>query len=921
MKQARLIVMLFVGVMTAYVLHETGVLQRSERSLEAARMSLSPRNASGEIVLVAIDGRSIDAIGTWPWPREVYAKTLERVIELGATEVFFDIDLSSPSTLASDEKFAEALAAARGKVILPAFTRSSMLGSTTRIARESFPLPRFRDLSWVASVNVRPDSDGRVRQYYWGHYKGGVPISSAGAVLAGEFGPPGTSFTMNFGIRPESIPIVSLTDVIDGTIGQGAFEGKSVVVGSQAVELRDHFTVPVHGVIPGPLLHILAAETLKANIALTSLSITAPFLLVAAIAIAIAISSIGRRPLALAGVLAGVAVILEVIAFVLHKRFSVVLPTALLHLTLLSIIIVVMGCELNLRRWLINGFRREARNSRNVMQQVVTDSADAILIVDEGGAILDANERAHDLFSLEGGFHQGIGFNEVLPDKLAAATHGAMADLRAGHIIPRRTLRIVWCKDREVHLECTVTPSRRERADNLDYDDDGGAIACITVRDVTAAHAQLERLDRLARIDALTGALNRAEFVRFLGETLGEQEQIILAINLHRFQTVNTTLGRNIGDHVLSALVKRLADEVPGAAGVGRLGGDVFAVAYPGREDVDAVTGKVIAATAAPFKVEGARVHVRIRVGVAVASVGADPSKAVEQAENALDTARTTAGPVTRRYDGTTAAAQERARQIERALSTAVANDELYIVYQPQVDLRTKSVVGVEALIRWKNPELGQVSPAELIPVAESSGFISELGRWVLRRACFEAARWPLSVPVAINVSPLQLQGEEIVEEVKEALYKSELCPQRLFLEVTESVFVSRRDSVMKVFDTLRLMGVRLALDDFGAGYSSLGYLPRMPIDKLKLDRMFMTGLEDGKPTRAIISSVVSMCQAMDIKLLCEGVETEKQMRELLDLGCEQAQGYHISRPMELIDLVEWLRTFQRESRMIHEVA
>jgi diguanylate cyclase (GGDEF)-like protein len=894
-----------------FALDRAGAFLWAERLAVEARMAAAARNASGRIIFVAIDHRSIRDMEAWPWPREAHATLLRQLIELGATEVFLDIDLSAPSNPASDTNLADALAEAGGKVILPVFKQAEGIGRHSEAVSENLPLKLFRDHTWIASVNVTPGPDGRVWRYPWGQVIDGGQVGSAGAVIAGRLRPPDADFGVNYAIMPSSVPTISAIDVLKGRLDRHSIEGRSVVVGAYAAELGDYVAVPVHGVVAGPLLHILAAETLMANAALIPLERTPPFLAVAALAFALALSPLGRRPILLAGALGAIGAAIEILAFVLQTRIAVVLPTPLLHASLVVVATTIAVRELDLRRWLVQGFRIEARNSRNVLKQVVTDSSDAILIVEETGAVLEMNGRAHELFGPAQNARQPLEFDAFLPPDLSEVTRNAMTSLRIGHTIPKKIVRMLWIEESGLHLECSVTPSRLERRGQGIEFQEHDIVACITVRDVTITHEQQKRLDYLARFDALTGSLNRTEFLQRLNDALFIADHAVFAVNLHRFKTINATMGRTIGDRVLCALVERLMQAAPSTVGIGRLGGDVFAAARPGlnRADAEATADALIAAVAVPFEVDGVKVYVSARVGIAFARASGDAGTVVDQAELALDAARESAGPTVRHFDDSTSSAQERSRRIERALWTAISNCEFYIAYQPQVELRGSCVIGVEALTRWQHPTMGNIPPCEFIPVAESSGFIKTLGRWVLEQACTDAARWPISVPVAVNVSPLQFQCGDVVADVRRALSASQLPPNRLCLEITESNFVAKSDSVMRSLLELRELGVRLVLDDFGAGFSSFGYLTTLPIDKLKLDRMFAHGLEDGAATGAIVATVVTLCRELGLELLCEGVETSEQKDRLGALGCQQAQGYLFSRPLVHSDLLNWFQS------------
>ena len=897
-----------------FAIDRAGAWRAAERFLTEVRMAAAPRAASGDIVFVAIDNRSIREIGTWPWKRETHAEILRRLVDLGAAEILFDMDFSTPSDPVADALFADALMEAGGKVVLSAFKQEEGVDTSESPLAETLPLNAFRERAWLASVNVAPGPDGRLWRYPFAQDLDRGRIASAAAVLAERFGTPGADFAVNYAIAPSTVPVHAAIDVLEGRVGRDAIEGRSVVFGAHAAELRDNIAVPVHGTIPGALVHILAAETLAADIALVPIRKVLPFLAVAVLAVGLAMSPWGRRASLIAGAFGAIALIVEAAALLLQARSAIVLPTPVLHATLLAIGGTALARELDLRRWLAEGLGIEARNGQRVLRRVITDSSDAVIVVEEAGRILEMSARAQTLFGGHGG-EDAPGFDTLLPARVAAMAREAMGEFRSGRANHKEERRVTMNSGGEdLHFDIAVTPSRIELRSSASATEADRLIACVTMRDVTLAHKQKLRLDHLARFDVLTGALNREEFLGRLDAALATHDHAVFAINLHRFKTVNATLGRRVGDSVLRALIARIEGVDPRLRGAARLGGDVFAVACldVGRAEAEALANVLVARASDPFEVEGTTVHVGARVGIALAPRGGSASAALDQAEQALDAARQSSGPAVRHFEAWISSTQERSRQVERALWSAIEDDEFFLAYQPQVDLRRSCIVGVEALARWRHRSMGDISPAEFIPVAESSGFIEHLGPWVLGRACRDAATWESGMPVAVNVSPLQLQHGDLVADVRQALEASGLDPERLCLEITESSFVSRSNDVLNVLVELRRMGVRLALDDFGAGFSSFGYLARLPIDKLKLDRMFARDLESNGTTGAIIASVVALCRELGFELLCEGVETTEQAMRLSSLGCQQAQGYHFGKPRhaaEILDVVQDARS------------
>ena len=394
-----------------------GYLQPSNNLIAEQRMAFAQRPASGDIIHLAIDKKSLDGIGVWPWPRAVHARIIEELIAHDVAAIALDIDFSSASSPEADRSLARALAAAGGSVILPVFLQSGSAKRGDASVGRNMPLPMFRDHAWLAAANVAPDSDGVVRRFAYSVRLGDTDIPSLPALLAGEMGATGTEFAINFAIAPESVAAFSVVDLLEGRIGAEELSGRSVVVGAHAMELGDRFNVPVHGIISGPLLQILAAETIAQGI------IPVPVesrLLLLGVAALIIFSTFSRRLVALQGKLlafAAAAVALEFAGFLLLARYAVMLPTAGAHLALVASAIVLGLNELDLRGWLLRVARATASNTQLVLERIIDDSSDAVLVVAEDDSIVEMSRYARRLFG--SGENGTLRLNQLAPKELA----------------------------------------------------------------------------------------------------------------------------------------------------------------------------------------------------------------------------------------------------------------------------------------------------------------------------------------------------------------------------------------------------------------------------------------------------------------------------------------------------------------------
>ena len=411
------------------------------------------------------------------------------------------------------------------------------------------------------------------------------------------------------------------------------------------------------------------------------------------------------------------------------------------------------------------------------------------------------------------------------------------------------------------------------------------------------------RITHLAHYDALTDLPNRALFHdrlkgEFAASAAGEQFAV-LYLDIDEFKSVNDSLGHLIGDELLKSVAVTLRRCVGPSDFVARLGGDEFAIiqtAVKTVADVTDLVARVFEAIRQPYECLGHQVTTDASIGIALAPQhGADFDQILKNADLAMYAAKA-AGRRTHRFFEPEMDARVKARRsLEMDLRQAIADGALEVQYQPCVSLRDNRITGCEALLRWRHPERGVISPAEFIPIAEDTGLINQLGEWVLTTACAEAATWPDDISLAVNVSPVQFRSGTFALKILSALAASGLPASRLELEITEAVLIRDDEAALAILHQLRAIGVRIALDDFGTGYSSLSYLHKFPFDKIKIDRCFVNDIADAGGTSSIVKAVVDIAAARSMITTAEGVETEQQRDMLRALGCSEMQGWLFS--------------------------
>jgi diguanylate cyclase (GGDEF)-like protein len=430
---------------------------------------------------------------------------------------------------------------------------------------------------------------------------------------------------------------------------------------------------------------------------------------------------------------------------------------------------------------------------------------------------------------------------------------------------------------------------------------DGGWVT--THEDITERKRAEERITHLAHYDALTDLPNRALFHEQLKRKLaciapGEQLAVIY-IDIDEFKSINDSLGHLIGDELLKSVAVSLGCCVKETDFVARLGGDEFAVvqtAIKDQQGVGDLVARIYRSIREPYECLGHRVTTDASIGIALAPQhGGDLDQLLKNADLAMYAAKA-AGRRTARFFEPEMDARVKARRIlEVDLRQAIVEGGLEVYYQPCVSLADNKITGCEALLRWRHPVRGMIPPSEFIPVAEETGMINELGKWVLTTACLEAATWPGHIKLAVNVSPIQFKDDTFALKVVAALAASGLPASRLELEITEAVLIRDDETALAILHQLRATGVRIALDDFGTGYSSLSYLQRFPFDKIKIDRCFVADIADPEGSSSIVRAVVSIAAARNITTTAEGVETDEQRSLLRTLGCTEMQGYLFS--------------------------
>ncbi len=681
--------------------------------------------------------------------------------------------------------------------------------------------------------------------------------------------------------------------MLNGELTRKEIAGRSFLIGAAAAELGDHFAVPLHKVIPGVMIHAIAAETLLQGVAIVPVS--AAWLLLPLLVLLGALHFVGQhnawRLVSLA-FLSSLGV--EVGAQLIYWQSFYFVPTGMVHPALIMLAIGRLAKSVDLSRILIKRQEVQMENSERFRQHIFENSSDGFLAINGKGDIVFQSEVAKSLL--------GPG---KLPDGVMATAQGVMTQ---GSSTPRLDQLTVSGPAERKSLELHANSSELQSLDeNLNRVSE--PLALITVRDVTDLKRKQRQIEYLSRHDDRTSALRRHSFCEAIEGRLGNAESFgILAIALRRLTTINATLGRDIGDQIISEAVRRLQDASVNLGEIARLEGNVLGAVVPELADertLDQDCNRIREFLTRPYVVGGSQIQIEVSIGY----IRSDPTRNwdgegyLSRAQDALASSKESSTYVSSAYNSADSERRERSRRIEHALNHALENDEFYLLYQPQYSLVDQTLIGAEALIRWESPEFGSVSPIDFVPIAESSGFITELGHFVLERSIEAAAALPQHLIISPNVSAFQLLSADFPSRVSSLLGQYGLAPRRLCLELTESEFLNPESEAVERMRSLQSMGVTWALDDFGTGYSSLSYLKDLPFDKVKLDRAFLKDIFDEPKAQIALRSLVQLVQGFGKTLLCEGAETKKEVDLLAKFGCDSVQGYYFGRPETFAEL------------------
>ncbi len=916
-------------VVSVLALGDLALVKRADLwSYDLLEPVFRPAAGPAESVIVAVDERTLSALGQWPWDRSVHARMVDILTEAGAAAITMSILFSEPAS--GDHALALAMEQS-GRVVLPVAPRMPEPGFPAVL--EILPIPPLSDAAAaLGHVDVELDADALARRTYFRAGSGSprwdaLALAALKLVRADHQGKrldahhrswvkPVTAAWHRSGELLLPFPdgrlapqVLSYFDVLSQPIPARGLAGRAVFVGTTASGLDAGLSTPASPEgqpMSAVEFHARAFEALRKDIGYRTagmpltLSLSLAFLLVPTLVYPL----IGMRAAIGLGVYVLVPFVVSGLALHLWQLWIPAIPAAL-------------GFTVGYLGW----FAASLRRTRGSLQQARRDADATLRSIADGVITLDGEARV------------------VLTNPVVGQLTGRrMAELHGEHV--HSLLRgfteqasEIWrimseCQQsrRSVRLQEPIDwlmPSGKRRALQVTVtpigEDSNGAVLVLT--DVSEMLAASEQLRHEATHDALTGLPNRLLLLDRLQQALtkaARQDAMIalLFVDLDRFKRINDSLGHSVGDEVLRVVARRLSASVREGDTVSRWGGDEFIILMESLKDRDAVVAvanKVLGLLEGEFSVEGEpSLVLSCSVGIALGPHdSADPHALLSMADQAMYQGKLEGGSGYSFYSPEMNTWTRDRLGLESALRAALSQREFELFYQPQIDIACGQLVGFEALIRWRRPGQGLVRPDLFIPVAEESGIICGIGEWVIHEAVQQMTRWRAEglrpVGVAINISARQCIGTGVADTLRDALASSGLETALLKVEVTESTAMKDPEHAANLLRSIHALGVEVSVDDFGTGYSSLSLLRRFPISELKIDRSFVSDVVADGDDASIVRGMIALSHGMGMKVVAEGVETAEQLRFLACHGCDIAQGYLFSPPLPAAEARKWM--------------
>ncbi len=909
------------------VLVYTQWLQKWDHVIYDTHLKQWSHPAPDDIVIIAIDKQSLAKFGRWPWSRQIHARLINILHQADSKAVALNIIFSEAdqADFQADIMLADALRQ-HGRVVLPVLAEQDHLNARLT---ETLPIPMLANAAArLGHVDMELDEDG-VNRHIFLNAGLGTPKwpqlalamleveanNMTQAALAQRRPEPNPdlikswvrdhSALLPYAGSPGHFQRISYADVLLGNVPPETFRDKFVLVGATAAGLGDSLPTPVSGfgqAMPGVEIQANVLDSLRRNALVQTLSLPWQMLLTAVLVLS-SLFLYSRLP-------PGGALLVIIGLLILPVAISIILLRS--QLTWFPPSAALLGLSLSYPLW---SWRRLVSATRLLLAQkeraqvTLHSIGDAVIATDAEGIVEYINPAAESLTGWKGEEAQGRSINTLFhvinEQNREDISYPVSRCLQLGRSItyPDHSA-VVNRNDRDERaIRATASPIRNQQGEVL------GAV--IVFNDVTETRRMAQQMEYQATHDALTTLPNRillqVQLQGAIERALRSGLQLVLLfVDLDRFKSVNDGIGHSAGDALLKAAGMRLKDNSRKIDMVARFGGDEFVIVLESihhETQITSIASKIRTALEQPYMIEGRECFITASIGISLfPKDGQDAEALLKSADAAMYQAKEKGRNNTQYYSQEMNAHAKKRLLLEHALRHAMELNQLVLHYQPQVDLNTAKVIGVEALLRWQHPHLGLIAPAEFISLAEETGLIVPIGEWVMQTATIQVKAWHKEglpqLRVAVNLSPRQFIEHGITGMIASVLERSKLEPCYLELEITENLIMKDLENSVATLQVLKSMGVQLAIDDFGTGYSSLSYLKRFPIDRLKIDQSFVRDIATNPDDAAITLAIIAMAHSMKLKVIAEGVEIEAQFDYLKSHGCDEMQGYYFSRPL-----------------------
>lgn len=894
------------------IAYTVGILGFLDRKIQDLRFYVNDRPATGDVVVVEIDAWSLAEFNGWPWPRRHFGDAIDNLSAAGASRIFIDVDFSSNSEFQNDQRLADSIARSNADVVLPIYQQITSIPGDSAEVLTSRPLAQLEKNAALAATNILPSPDGLVREMTYHQLIDGDVFPMLATKLAETGGVhfyDRPKYRIDFGIDPDTLPRLSMADVVRARFDPAVVAGKQVLIGATAISLGDQLSVPLHLVLPGVYVHALGYESIVQERAMQLLGPIPTLSLTLVLVILVPLLTHGMSLLRGHVACTGVVSLIIGGSVVVEGYWPLIVDIApMIAATVISYYVTIYRkFHAQAKRLFFQS--SDIRRKETLIHNLVENSTVGIISMDVNGKIETINKSAAAMFGNDRSAIVGANIDTVI--RREDFSEGKISDYLT-YLPVTGTQEVIGHRKDASEFPAEITFSK------VDVDDE--VVMTAFINDITIRKHQEETLQYRATHDSLTGLFNRDAFSKELDEAIIDaaengDELAVFLLDLDRFKEVNDTLGHPTGDMLLRLVAERLGEKASTHAVLARFGGDEFAILLNHANDVSLVeklAETVLELVRQPFELDDINLEVGGSIGAAIFPAhGETAEDLIQRADIAMYAAKQkhTGYAI---YSPESDANSVRNLTLTGDLRRAIETSELSLVFQPKIRVTDCQVTGVEVLSRWFRPDHGQIPPDEFVTHAEQTGLIFPMTEWVLDNALEEASAWRLlgyDLNLAVNLSARLLHHPAVMPMVLSLLGKWGYPPDRLTLEITENALVVNPKEAMTVVERFARLGICVSIDDFGTGYSSLAYLKSLKVQELKIDKSFVFNLTSDESDRKIVKSVIGLAHDLSLKVVAEGVETRDALAALDQLGCNVAQGYLFGRPMPAAEFVDWLKT------------